>query len=73
MDLSKRSEENIEYMLDKIKEKLRMVNVGVIQASHFNEEMYEDLKDIYELIERKQNFSTSEMSAIVEELSNLRK
>lgn len=73
MDLSVKSPENIEYMLEQITSKLRMVNVGAIKPEHFNDSSYEDLKDIYELVSRKNNFSPNEMQAIVEELGNLRK
>ncbi|HEY9576428.1 MAG TPA: DUF1128 domain-containing protein [Pseudobacillus sp.] len=73
MDLSVKSPENIEYMLEQITTKLRMVNVGAIKPDHFNDSSYEDLKEIYELVNRKNNFSPSEMQAIVEELGNLRK
>jgi uncharacterized protein YfkK (UPF0435 family) len=73
MDLSQKSTENVEYMIDAIKEKLRVVNVGAIKPSHFDEEMYEELKDIYEMVNKKDRFSPSEMQAIVEELGTLRK
>lgn len=73
MDLSKPSEENISFMLEEIKMKLRMVNGGAIRASDIDESKYDDLKDIHEMVQRKNNFSTIEMNAIIEELSNLRK
>ncbi|MEK4031088.1 MULTISPECIES: DUF1128 domain-containing protein [Bacillaceae] len=73
MDLSVKSPENIEYMLEQITTKLRMVNVGAIKPDHFSESSYEDLKEIYELVNRKSNFSPSEMQAIAEELGSLRK
>ncbi|RDI42237.1 DUF1128 domain-containing protein [Falsibacillus pallidus] len=73
MDLSVKSAENIEYMVDVIKTKLRMVNVGAIKPGHVDEEMYEDLHDLYTMVSRKDNFSPSEMQAIAEELGNLRK
>ncbi|MBM7650220.1 uncharacterized protein YfkK (UPF0435 family) [Bacillus ectoiniformans] len=73
MDLSVKSPENIEYMVEKITTKLRMANVGAIRPNHFSESSYEDLKEIYEMVERKTNFSPSEMQAIAEELGNLRK
>nr|WP_065411644.1 DUF1128 domain-containing protein [Bacillus wudalianchiensis] len=73
MDLSVKSPENIEYMLEKITTKLRMVNVGAVKPEHFNDSSYEDLKEIYELVNRKDNFSPSEMQAIVEEIGNLKK
>ncbi|MEH7109588.1 MULTISPECIES: DUF1128 domain-containing protein [Bacillaceae] len=73
MDLSQKSVENVEYMIEQIKEKLKVLNLGAIKPSHFDEEMYEELKEIYEMIQRKNSFSPSEMQALVEELGNLRK
>ncbi|PLR96134.1 DUF1128 domain-containing protein [Bacillus sp. T33-2] len=73
MDLSKKSPENVEYMIEKIKEKLNVLNMGAIKPSHFDGEMYEELRDIYEMIMKKNSFSPNEMQAIAEELGNLRK
>ncbi|RSK26064.1 DUF1128 domain-containing protein [Bacillus sp. HMF5848] len=73
MNLSVKSIENVEYMIEQIKEKLKVINIGAIKPSHFDEEMYEDLYDIYNLVMNKTSFSPSEMQAIVEELGNLRK
>lgn len=72
-NLSEKSVENVEYMIEQIKEKLRVINIGAIKPSHFDEEMYEELKDIYDLVMKKNTFSPNEMQAIVEELGNLRK
>lgn len=73
MDLTKQSIENVEYMIEKIKEKLKVLNFGAIKSTHFDEEMYEELKEIYEMVMRKNSFSPSEMEALAEELGNLRK
>jgi uncharacterized protein YfkK (UPF0435 family) len=73
VDLTQKSAENVEYMIEKIKEKLKVLNFGAIKPSHFNEEMYEELKDIYELVMKKNSFSPNEMQAIAEELGSLRK
>jgi uncharacterized protein YfkK (UPF0435 family) len=73
VDLSVKSPENIEYIIEQITTKLRMVNVGAIRPDHFSEASYEDLKEIYEMVKRKSHFSPSEMQAIAEELGNLRK
>ncbi|WP_242220702.1 DUF1128 domain-containing protein [Bacillus cereus group sp. BfR-BA-01380] len=71
MDLSVKTQENVEYMVEAIKEKLRMVNAGAMRASNFNEDMYEDLHDIYEHVMKRDTFSISEMQAITEELGTL--
>jgi len=73
LDLNNQTIENVEYMIEQIKEKLRVMNLGAIKPSHFDENMYEELKDIYDLVMRKNNFSPSEMQAIAEELGNLKK
>jgi uncharacterized protein YfkK (UPF0435 family) len=64
---------SVEYMIEKIKEKLKVLNFDAIKSSHFDEEMYNELKEIYEMVMKKQSFSPSEMQAIAEELGNLRK
>lgn len=73
MNLSQQSVENVEYMIEKIKEKLKVLNLGAIKPSHFDENMYEELKEIYELVMKKNSFSPNEMQALAEELGNLRK
>ncbi|QQZ08749.1 DUF1128 domain-containing protein [Heyndrickxia vini] len=73
MDLTIKSTENIQYMISQITTKLRMVNVDAIKSSQYNEDVYEDLHDIYEMVMKKNTFSPNEMQAIVEELGNLRK
>lgn len=73
VNLSQKSTENVDYMIEKIKEKLKVLNIGAIKSSHFDEEMYEELKDIYDLVIKKNHFSPNEMQAIAEELGNLRK
>ncbi|MEK5521823.1 DUF1128 domain-containing protein [Heyndrickxia sporothermodurans] len=73
MDLTIKSTENIQYMISQITTKLRMVNADAINSSQYNEDIYEDLHDIYEMVMKKNTFSPNEMQAIVEELGNLRK
>ncbi|MBO8177930.1 MAG: DUF1128 domain-containing protein [Bacillus sp. (in: Bacteria)] len=73
MDLSVKSVENVEYMIEKIKEKLKVVNMGAIKPEHFDENLYEELRDIYEMVMKRSSFSPSEMQAIAEELGSLRK
>ncbi|WP_342429870.1 DUF1128 domain-containing protein [Neobacillus sp. FSL H8-0543] len=73
MNLSQKSTENVEFMIEQIKEKLKVLNLGAIKPSHFDEEMYEELLEIYEMVRKKPSFSPNEMQALVEELGNLRK
>jgi uncharacterized protein YfkK (UPF0435 family) len=73
MNLSDPSPENIEYMLNAIKSKLKMAVGAAMQASHYDLARYEDLKDIYEMVAEKEKFSISEIEAIASELGKLRK
>ena len=72
MDLSKPSAENVKFMLETIKEKLRMVNVDAMRVDDFNATQYEDLVYLYEMVKKRDSFSPSEMQAIASELGNLR-
>jgi uncharacterized protein YfkK (UPF0435 family) len=73
MNLTEKSIENVEFMIEQIKEKLKVLNFGAIKPSHFDENMYEELKEIYDLVMKKNSFSPNEMQAIAEELGSLRK
>ena len=73
MDLSVKSKENMVYMVDKISEKLNFINTGIMKASQFDEEKYEELFDIYQLVIKRDRFSPNERQAIAEELGTLRK
>lgn len=72
MDLSQPTKENVEYMIEAIKSKLRMASGAAMQAAHFQVERYEDIKDIYDMVQSKDRFSISEVEALVSELGKLR-
>lgn len=73
MDLSIQSSENVNFMIEEIKTKLRMANVDAMKAEHFNESQYEDLRDLYEMVKKRDSISPNEMQAIAQELGSLRK
>lgn len=72
MDLTQPTPENVSYMIDQIKEKLRMVNVDAMKASNFSTSKYEDLHYIYEMVMKRDTITPNEMQAIVAELGSLR-
>lgn len=53
MDLSVPSKENVIYMIDQMKDKLRMVNVDAMKSENFDEANYEDLVYLYEMIMKR--------------------
>ncbi|MTH53566.1 DUF1128 family protein [Bacillus mangrovi] len=73
MNLTEKSPENVQYMIDQITTKLRMINIGAIKPDHFDSEMYTELKELYDYVMKKDNFSPSEMQSITEELGQLKK
>ncbi|MFC4601905.1 DUF1128 domain-containing protein [Cohnella hongkongensis] len=72
MDLNQPTQQNVEYMIEAIKTKLRMATGSAMQASSFTVDKYEDLKDIYDMVNSKERFSISEVEALVSELGKLR-
>ncbi|MDQ6420082.1 DUF1128 domain-containing protein [Paenibacillus sp. LHD-117] len=72
-DLQLPTQENVEYMIETIKTKLRMASGAAMQASNFSIERYEDIKDLYDHVASKDKFSISEVEALVSELGKLRK
>ncbi|MBU5671566.1 DUF1128 domain-containing protein [Paenibacillus brevis] len=72
MDLSQRSQENVEYMIEAIKTKLKMATGAAMNASAFHVGQYDDIMDIYELVINKERLSISEVEALAQELGHLR-
>ncbi|MCM3130391.1 MULTISPECIES: DUF1128 domain-containing protein [unclassified Paenibacillus] len=72
MDLSQKNQQNIEFMIDAIKSKLKMASAAALQSSAFTVAQYDDILDIYEIVNSKSNLSISEVEALVSELGRLR-
>ncbi|MMZ62725.1 hypothetical protein D3C76_528740 [compost metagenome] len=72
MDLSQKSQDNVEYMIEAIKTKLRMATGAAMNASAFHIDRYDDILDVYEVVMSKERLSISEVEAIAKELGQLR-
>ena len=72
-ELAEKSRENIEYMIERLKTKVKVVNTDAISAKSFDPENYDALLDLYEYMSRKDSFTMSEINQIVAELGSLRK
>lgn len=72
MDLTVKSEANLAFMIERIKEKLNVVAAQSIKPDHFKLDKYEDLYDMYEVVMNKKHFSISEIEALCEELKQLK-
>jgi uncharacterized protein YfkK (UPF0435 family) len=44
-----------------------------MQPEHYDVDQYHEIKEIYDMVDSKNNISVSEMQAIVSELGHLRK
>lgn len=53
MDLTQNTAESVEFMVEAIKDKLKVMNFGAIKSTHFDIEMYEELHDIYKMVMKK--------------------
>lgn len=73
MDLSNNTPDNISFMLEEIKSKLKMASAAAMKAEHLDDQYYEDLRDLYDVVNSKQKFSISEIEQLVSELGKLRK
>ncbi|SFE39671.1 DUF1128 domain-containing protein [Alteribacillus iranensis] len=73
MKLNEPTQENLEFMVNAISNKLDVVNTAAMEPKHFDVEKYDDIKDIYDMICYKDNISVNEKEAIVSELGKLRK
>ncbi|WP_020620203.1 DUF1128 domain-containing protein [Paenibacillus daejeonensis] len=71
-NLNEPSQENIAFMIEAIKAKLRMASAAAMQSSNFSINDYEDIKELYEIVTEKNNISISEVEGIVAELGKLR-
>jgi uncharacterized protein YfkK (UPF0435 family) len=69
---NEKNREEISAMIEDIKTKLQVVNGAAIKPEHFSLKKYEDIEEIHAMVMKKDNFSVSEMDAIVSELGSMR-
>ena len=62
-----------EQILNYIVKHLNVVNKGVFKADDYSDNKVEELNDIKNMLESRKQISAIEQSAIIEELSKLRK
>ena len=64
--------QNNEQMIKNIRKKLNIVNQSLINPEKFKDKDTKDIKDIHDFVMSKDSFSPSEITAIADELGNLR-
>ncbi|CAM2810324.1 MULTISPECIES: DUF1128 family protein [Salinicoccus] len=60
-------------MLKEIEESLNVVNKGLFNADDFDDGNTEEIREIHEMVTGRNQITAIEQSAIIEELSKLRK
>lgn len=73
MELETPSKENLVYIVNKIKSHLNLVNAAIIDPEDFELEKYNELLDLYRMIQKKGTLTPMELEGILAELSELRK
>lgn len=64
---------NKEQMVNEIIQKLKLVNVGVIKPESIDDSKIDELREIHDMVSKRDSFSPSEMSALTDALGQLRK
>jgi uncharacterized protein YfkK (UPF0435 family) len=73
LNLNSPTQENLSWIVNQIKNHLKVVNAALITPEDFTLDQYPDLLEIYQLIEKKQGrLSMMEIEGILEELRQLR-
>ncbi len=62
-----------EQLLKDLENKLNVVNKGMFKAEAYPESAVDEIKEIHAMVARHDNLSPNEQTAVIEELSRLRK
>ncbi|MFC4076352.1 DUF1128 domain-containing protein [Salinithrix halophila] len=73
MNLENPSRENLDFMINGIKTHLKLVNAGLIKPEDYSLDAYDEVLDLYRMVEKKQgNLTMMELEGILEELRELK-
>ncbi|GGD27721.1 DUF1128 domain-containing protein [Pontibacillus salipaludis] len=73
MDLSTPTNDNLVFMINTLAEQLQVVNRGLMDPEDYDIKHYEDIKDMYDMVQMKKGqLSVSELQAVVGELGKYR-
>lgn len=62
-----------ETLLKDLEDKLNVVNRGIFKAEAYPDSALEEIRSIHQLVTMRKNLTPSEQTALIEELSRLRK
>lgn len=73
MNLDQATEENMRYLLHELAERLHVVNRSIMDPEDYDLAKYDDLKFMYDIVNKKGQLSASETQAFIQELAMIRK
>ncbi|HLQ95328.1 MAG TPA: DUF1128 domain-containing protein [Pseudogracilibacillus sp.] len=73
MDLEQPSQDNLQYLLERLGDKLGVANKVLLDEKDYDLDKYEDIKFLYDHVSKKGNLSPSETHAFIDELRAVRK
>lgn len=69
---NEKNRESLAIMIEDIKTRLHIVNGAAIKPEDFSSEKYEEIEELHTMVMKKNNFSVSELDAIIAELGTMR-
>ncbi|KGX93196.1 hypothetical protein N781_12365 [Pontibacillus halophilus JSM 076056 = DSM 19796] len=73
MNLSEATQENLAFVINGLAEDLQVVNRSIMDAEDYDIRYYDQIKDLYDMVQMKGQLSVSEIQAVVGELGKYRK
>ncbi|MFC0524108.1 DUF1128 domain-containing protein [Pontibacillus salicampi] len=73
MDLSNPTTDNLHFMINQLAEQLQVVNRGLMDPEDYDMDQYDNIKEVYDMVQMKGQLSVSEIQAVVGELGKFRK
>jgi len=73
LDLEQPSQDNLQYLLERLGDKLGVANKVLLDEKDYDLDKYEDIKFLYDHVSKKGNLSPSETHAFIDELRAVRK
>lgn len=73
MNLEDVTHENLEFMLNDLKKRLKIVNESLIDPDDFRLDDYDEVRDIYEMVAKRPQLTTMQLEGVLSELGDLRK
>ncbi|GEL75907.1 DUF1128 domain-containing protein [Tenuibacillus multivorans] len=72
MNLNEATEENLKYIIDEMSKQLQVLNPTILDPEKFHLDNYHNIKQLYDMVQGKDQISVPEIHAIIDELKKYR-